>query len=226
MPVAYFPSPESADEHGIVAWGGDLSAESLLLAYSQGIFPWPISPDVPLAWFSPNPRGILRFSRLHIPRSLMKSQKKSPLVFRFNTQFQQVVELCASVVRKNQLSTWITAEIVAGYGALFRQRYAYSAEAYDASGRLVAGIYGVTIGHYVSGESMFQRQTDASKLLLVYLCQQLAQRGLHWIDTQMVTSVVRSLGGEEIPRREFLALLGPLLDRPSVLSQWWASLGQ
>lgn len=221
MPVAYFPSPESADENGIVAWGGDLSAESLLLAYSQGIFPWPISPDLPLAWFSPNPRGVLPFSQLHVSRSLKKAAKKSALIFRFNTQFATVVQRCATVARTGEgqapRSTWITPELAAGYLALFRQGHAYSAEAYRPDGELVAGIYGVVIGHYVSGESMFHLQTDASKLLLVHLCQQLAKRGLRWLDTQMVTSVVRSLGGQEIPRRQFLAQLGPLLERPAVV---------
>jgi len=205
--IIEFPSPESADENGIVATGGDLELPSLLLAYSQGIFPWPISEDFPLAWFSPDPRGVLHFKDLHISRSTQKIINRNTFEIRFNSNFESVIKECASSNnRKEGNQTWITDDIIHAYLELHRHGYAYSVEAY-ANQRLVGGLYGVQIGRFVSGESMFYLENNASKIALISLIHHLKSQGITWLDTQMVTPIVSSLGGVEIPRKEFLRLL-------------------
>lgn len=206
MAIVEFPPIESADEHGLVAIGGDLEIDSLLLAYSQGIFPWPISEEYPLAWFSPDPRGILAFDKLHLSKSLRKFLKKNPYEVRFNTNFEAVIMNCARVKRNDQSSTWITQEIINSYIELHRQGYAYSIETYRED-ILVGGVYGVCINRFYSGESMFHTEDNASKVALVSLLYLLKQRDIGWIDTQMVTPVVETLGGLEIPRETFLQML-------------------
>lgn len=212
MAIAEFPPVESADVHGIVALGGDLEVESLLLAYSQGIFPWPISDEYPLAWFSPDPRGILAFEKLHLSKSFRKFLKKNPFEVRFNTNFKAVIENCAHVKRHDQSSTWITQDIINAYIELHKQGYAYSIETY-LNDRLVGGVYGVCINRFYSGESMFHLEDNASKVALVSLLYLLKQRDIGWIDTQMVTSVIENLGGVEIPRDTFIKMLNISLGR-------------
>lgn len=206
MAITQFPPVESADEDGIVAIGGDLETDSLLLAYSQGIFPWPISKEYPLAWFSPDPRGILLFDKIHLSKSLRKFLKKNPYEVRYNTNFEAVIMNCASVKRNDQTSTWITQEIIDSYIKLQKLGFAYSIETY-LEDRLVGGVYGVCINRFYSGESMFHLEDNASKVALVSLLYMLKQRDIGWIDTQMVTPVVQSLGGIEIPRKNFLQML-------------------
>ena len=206
MAIIEFPKIESADEHGLLAIGGDLEIESLLLAYSQGIFPWPISDEYPLAWFSPNPRGLLFFDKLHIPKSFKKFLRKNPYEIKFNHDFESVIRNCATVNRQDQSSTWITEDIIKAYIDFHKQGYAYSIETY-LDDRLVGGVYGVCINRFYSGESMFHFEDNASKVALVSLMYLLKQRDIAWLDTQMVTSVVESLGGVEIPRNTFIELL-------------------
>jgi leucyl/phenylalanyl-tRNA--protein transferase len=206
MAIAQFPPVDSADEHGLVAIGGDLELDSILLAYSQGIFPWPISDEYPLAWFSPNPRGILLFDKLHLSKSLRKFLRKSPYEVRFNTNFEAVILNCARVARRGETATWITKDIINSYIELHKQGYAYSVETY-LDERLVGGVYGVCINQFFSGESMFHLEDNASKVALVSLLYMLKQRDIGWIDTQMVTPVVEGLGGIEIPRDTFLKML-------------------
>jgi leucyl/phenylalanyl-tRNA--protein transferase len=206
MPVAEFPPLSEADEDGLLAIGGDLHPESLVLAYSQGIFPWPISDDYPLAWFSPDPRGIIFTKDLHISRRLLRYQKSVPLSFKFNTNFNQVIKNCAQVKRKGQISTWITNEIIQGYQDLYSHGLAYSIEAYQEE-KLVAGVYGTCINGAFSGESMFTTIDQGSKLCLIKLIEVFKENGIEWLDTQMVSPVVKQLGGVEIPREEFINLL-------------------
>lgn len=206
MAIAQFPPIEMADEHGLLALGGDLEVESLLLAYSQGIFPWPISKEYPLAWFSPDPRGILAFEKLHLSKSLRKFLKKNPYEIKFNTNFEAVIMNCSLVPRADNQGTWITQDLINGYIELFKQGYAYSVETY-LDGNLVGGVYGVCINRFYSGESMFHTADNASKVALISLLYQLNQQGIGWIDTQMVTPVVESLGGVEIPRETYLKML-------------------
>lgn len=206
MPVAEFPPISQADTDGLLAIGGDLHPESLVLAYSQGIFPWPISDEYPLAWFSPDPRGVIFTKDLHISRRLKRYQRSIPLEFKFNTNFHEVIKQCALAKRKDQDATWITSEIIAGYQALFNHGLAYSFEGYQ-DGKLVTGIYGTGIGDALSGESMYTLIDQGSKLCLLKLIEILSINNIDWLDTQMVSPVVKQLGGVEIPRTEFLNLL-------------------
>ena len=206
MAITDFPSVDQADEHGLLALGGDLELESLLLAYSRGIFPWPISDEYPLAWFSPDPRGILIFDKLHLSKSLKKFLKKNPYEIRFNTNFEAVIMNCAQIARVENQGTWITNDIINGYMNLHKNGFAYSVETY-LEDELVGGVYGVCINRFYSGESMFHKADNASKVALIALLYQLKQKDIGWLDTQMVTPVVESLGGVEIPRETFLKML-------------------
>jgi leucyl/phenylalanyl-tRNA--protein transferase len=206
MAIIEFPPVENSDEHGLVALGGDLELESLLLAYSKGIFPWPINEEYPLAWFSPDPRGILAYDKLRLSKSFRKFLRKNPYEVKFNCNFEAVILNCARAKRSDQNSTWITQEIIDAYIELHKQGYAYSIETY-LEDRLVGGVYGVCINRFYSGESMFHLEDNASKVALVSLMYMLKQRDILWIDTQMVTPVVESMGGVEIPRETFLKIL-------------------
>lgn len=206
MAIADFPPVEHADEHGLLALGGDLELESLLLAYTRGIFPWPISEEYPLAWFSPDPRGILAFDKLHLSKSLRKFLKKNPYEIRFNTNFEGVIMNCAKVPRAENQGTWITEDIINSYINLHKNGFAYSVETY-LDNELVGGVYGVCINRFYSGESMFHKADNASKVALIALLYQLKQKDIGWLDTQMVTPVVESLGGVEIPRETYLKML-------------------
>jgi leucyl/phenylalanyl-tRNA---protein transferase len=199
-----FPPVESATEDGLVAIGGDLHVDTLLEAYRQGIFPWPVSVELPLAWFSPNPRGVLDFDEIHLSRSFQKFLKKNPFHVTFNQAFSEVIKQCARMVRKDQGSTWITPPIISGYERLFEAQLAYSVEVWRED-LLVGGLYGVSMGNFFSGESMFMKETNASKLALFALIEQLKKRSIRWLDTQMVTPVVEQFGGKYISRPEFLA---------------------
>ncbi len=205
-----FPPVSEATEDGLVAVGGDLSPETLLEAYRQGIFPWPLSPEFPLAWFSPDPRGVLDFRELHIPRSLAKVQRQSPFELHMNRGFSEIIRLCARVPRKDQPGTWITPDIVQGYSELFQQGHAWCVGAWQGQ-RLVGGVYGVKLKNFRSGESMFTLEDNAGKLALLHAIDAFEQEGIEWLDTQMVTPVVESLGGHYIERSEFLELLAKSL---------------
>lgn len=201
-----FPSVENSNEDGLVAIGGDLEIDTLLSAYQQGIFPWPISTDYPLAWFSPDPRGIIMLDQVHVSKSFMKFLKKAQYQITFNQAFEDVINQCAKSTRKNQSSTWITSDIIQGYAKLFKQELAYSVEVWRDH-NLVAGLYGVCMGEFVSGESMFTTEDNASKYALHGLLMHLKDKKIDWIDTQMVTTVVEGFGGKYISRPEFLEML-------------------
>lgn len=206
MAILNFPPVDTSDEHGLLALGGDLEIESLLLAYSQGIFPWPISQEYPLAWFSPDPRGILAFDKMHLSKSLKKFLKKNPYEVRFNTNFEAVIMNCAEIKRSDNQGTWITQDIINSYIELHKEGYAYSVETY-LENELVGGVYGVCINRFYSGESMFHTKDNASKVALIALLYKLKQQDIGWLDTQMVTPVVESLGGVEIPRETYIKML-------------------
>lgn len=203
MRTVIFPPVEEATEDGIVAAGGDLEIDTLKAAYQSGIFPWPISVEFPLAWFSPDPRGILEFKDLHVSRSFEKFLKKSPFTVSFNQAFSKVIRACAVTPRKGQRDTWITPEIINGYERLFQYGEAYSVEVWHEE-KLVGGLYGVAMGDFVSGESMFMKEDNASKLALYSLIHVLSKNGIQWLDTQMVTPVVEQFGGKYISRKKFL----------------------
>jgi leucyl/phenylalanyl-tRNA--protein transferase len=201
-----FPPVETATEDGLVAIGGDLEVDTLVTAYHQGIFPWPISLDYPLAWFSPDPRGIIELGEVHLSKSFTKFLKKNPYQVTFNQAFDKVIDQCARTYRKNQPSTWITPDIIEGYEKLFKQELAYSVEIWQET-ELVAGLYGVCMGDFVSGESMFTKEDNASKYALYSLILRLKDKGIQWLDTQMVTPVVEGFGGKYISRPVFLQML-------------------
>jgi len=206
-----FPPVESANEEGLVAVGGDLEVDTLIEAYSKGIFPWPVSTyplnvNLPNTWFSPNPRGILEFDHLHVSRSFIKFLKKTPFKITFNTAFQDVIRECALMIRKDQPGTWITPDIIQAYINLFNIGKAYSVEVWREE-QLVGGLYGVVMGTFISGESMFTLEDNASKQGLYTLIHHLHEKGIEWLDTQMVTEVVRHFGGRYIPRPDFIEKL-------------------
>jgi leucyl/phenylalanyl-tRNA--protein transferase len=201
-----FPPVENATEDGLVAVGGDMRPDTILEAYRQGIFPWPLSPEFPLAWFSPDPRGFLDFKTLHIPKSLEKFRKKSPFRLALNTSFTEIIRLCAAVPRKDQPNTWITPDIIHGYTKLFEMGHAWCAGAWLGP-RLVGGVYGVAIDKFRSGESMFTIEDNAGKLALLTAIEHFQTLGIEWLDTQMVTPVIESFGGTYVPRAEFMSKL-------------------
>jgi leucyl/phenylalanyl-tRNA--protein transferase len=199
------PDPEEV-ARGLVAVGGELTPETLVSAYQNGIFPWPSGEDEPLLWFSPDPRAILEFDRLHIPRSLAKARKQTPLTFTCDAAFDLVIDQCSELPRADQDGTWITAEMLAAYREFHRLGYAHSFEAWEGS-RLVGGLYGVAVDGVFAGESMFHLQPNASKLTLLYAIERLREWGAEWIDIQMLTPHFEALGARTIARERFLALL-------------------
>ena len=189
------------DEH-LVHVGGDLAVSSLLRAYSSGAFPWTVAP---VTWWSPDPRTIFELASFRPPRSLAKFLRKNPFAFTVDQAFRQVIESCAAPAA-NRRSTWITPEFQQAYEALHRAGHAHSVEVWQGE-QLVGGIYGVSIGRYFAGESMFHRVSNASKAALCHLIQHLHARGYTLFDVQMPTRITLQLGAQLIPRAEFLARL-------------------
>ena len=206
MVISSFPPVETADEHGLLAIGGDLDVESLLLAYRSGIFPWPMNEEF-ITWFAPPTRFILFFEELHISRSLKRLLKQHKFALRCNTNFSAVVEKCAeSTNREGQDGTWVTEDIRQGYQNLHEAGHAHSVEAYQ-DGELVGGIYGVHIGKMFAGESMFYRQTGASKVCLCALVGILQSQGCTWLDCQVQTHTLEKFGARELLRTDFMEIL-------------------
>lgn len=204
-----FPPVEEANEDGLLAMGGELDTQTLVEAYTNGIFPWPVRPEYPMTWFSPNPRGLIEFSDFKIGRTLTKFLKKSPFDIKFNHDFPTIIQRCSETIRKHEAGTWIHNTIIQGYTELFNQELAYCVSVYE-NDELVGGLYGVCIGEIISGESMFHTRANASKVALVALVEQLKSKGIQFIDTQMVTEVIASFGGKNIPRKDFINKLNNL----------------
>ncbi len=211
-----FPHPNSADESGIVAWGGDLSPNRLLLAYRSGIFPWYSEGD-PILWWSPDPRLILNLDDFKLRRSLKKRLKHFEI--HIDTAFGEVIRECGATPREGQDGSWILPEIVEAYEVLHAMGYAHSIEAYRDS-RLVGGLYGVAIGGIFCGESMFSHVNDASKVAFAYLVEHLKLWGYEFIDAQVPTLHVKSLGGVEISRELFLQRLKTALNEEVSQDSW------
>ena len=201
----YFPPAEMADEEGLLAIGGDLSTERLLLAYRSGIFPW-YNQDQPIIWWCPDPRFVLFPEQLVVSRSMDKILKKQAFHFTINKAFTQVIQNCKIVSRKEQAGTWITPAIEQAYTQLHQQGYATSAEAW-LNGELVGGLYGVRLGNLFFGESMFSKISNASKFAFISYVKQLQNEGVVLIDCQVYTEHLESLGAVMIDRKEFLAIL-------------------
>jgi len=213
-----FPAPEHANEEGIVAVGGDVSPERLLLAYRQGIFPWPAR-GYPLLWFSPDPRFALIPSRAHISRSLRKAVRKGGLQVTADTAFARVIRACAGVPRPHQQGTWITRELEEGYLGLHELGYAHSIEAWR-DGKLVGGLYGVAIGKTFAGESMFASEPDASKVAFTTLLGHLVSWDFRVVDCQVHTEHLARFGATMWPRERFLSSWRAAVARPSRMAPW------
>lgn len=216
----WFPPIDAADDYGLLAVGGDLSPERLLLAYSLGIFPW-YNPGEPILWWSPDPRCVLYPSELHISRSMRKFMRKNLYRVSFDENFPGVIYWCRRL-RKNLdgSGTWITSEMEKAFVRLHELGFAHSVECWDGD-ELVGGIYGVCLGYCFCGESMFSRRTNASKLVLIHLVQKLETLGFELLDCQQTTGHLLSMGATEISRIEFQQHLrvaevppyGPLVSR-------------
>ena len=207
---ADFPPVHLANSEGLLAIGGEANAQTLTQAYLKGIFPWPVSEDFPLTWFAPDPRGVLELDNFRLPRSLKKFLNKKTYSIKFNRDFQEIIQRCAKIKRKHEEGTWINQEIIDGYIQMFSEQKAYCVGAYDEKEELVGGLYGVCLGEIISGESMFYQQPNASKAALAALVSKLQSKGIPFLDTQMVTPVIASMGGEEVARKEFMKMLGHL----------------
>ncbi len=200
-----FPPVHLAREDGLLALGGDLGPQRLLLAYGEGIFPWFKSGGL-IYWWSPDPRMVLFPDRLKISKSMRKVMRNGTFTLTRDQCFDRVIENCAGVARKGEVGSWIDPGFVQGYCALHRMGHAHSYEVWE-DGELVGGLYGVDLGHIFCGESMFSLRSNASKFALIQLVGELGQRGVRLIDCQVHSGHLESLGAELIPRSEFMGHL-------------------
>ena len=203
----WFPDANTADAAGLVAVGGDLSPERLLLAYRGGIFPWSVKP---ISWWSPEPRGVMLLEAFHIPASLAKLIRRRPFAVTRNQSFREVMTACAAPDPKRG-GTWISPEFIAAYTRLHALGHAHSVECWQ-DGKLAGGIYGVSVGGLFAGESMFHRADNASKVALVKLAEHLRERHFSLFDIQMVTLATRPFGAKEISRADYLARLAEAVE--------------
>ncbi len=213
-----FPPVEQAIEGGILAVGGDLSPERLLLAYREGIFPW-YSEGEPIIWWSPDPRFVLFPDELRISRTTRQVLARKIFDISFDSDFEGVITRCASVKRRRQRGTWITEEMRDAYIELHRLGYVHSVESWR-EGRLVGGLYGVSLGRIFFGESMFALESNASKVALVTLVKVLKLKGFKLIDSQVYTEHMEHFGAREIPRGEYLTLLKECLRDETLKGSW------
>ncbi len=199
-----FPSAfdDYQDPNGLLAIGGDLSLERLLLAYRSGIFPW-FEQDQPILWWSPDPRAILYPEQIKISRSLGKTLRRKQFTTSINQNFAEVIRACAAP-RSYSSDTWITNDMQKAYIQLHEQGHAHSIEVWDLEGELVAGLYGLLLDKVFCGESMFHLKTDMSKVAMVTLCEWLTDKGIKLIDCQIPNDHLNSLGAVAIPKQEFL----------------------
>jgi leucyl/phenylalanyl-tRNA--protein transferase len=198
-----FPHPSQANEDGIVAWGGDLNPSRLIRAYQQGIFPWYSQGD-PILWWSTDPRLIMELNDFKLTKSLKKSMKK--FTYKLDTNFDQIIKKCALTPRKKQHGTWINDDVIEAYNQLHVMGYAHSVETYF-NGELVGGLYGVVVGKVFCGESMFSHVSDASKAAYATLISHLKSWGYDFVDCQVPTQHLKSLGAKEVAREYFLQKL-------------------
>lgn len=213
-----FPPPHLSNPDGILAIGGDLSTERLVLAYRMGIFPW-YSLDEPILWWSPDPRFILFPERLKISKSMKQVLRKGIFEISVDKNFREVIEACSKIPRKGQYGTWITRDMINAYIALHREGFAHSVEVWQ-EGALVGGLYGVSLGSCFFGESMFAKVSNASKAGFITFVQALQNLGFSLIDCQVYTEHLASLGAEEINREDFLELLEEGMQADTLLGSW------
>ena len=215
-----FPPAELADPDGLLAVGGDLRPERLVLAYASGIFPWPAE-GYPLLWHSPDPRYVVPLGELHVSRSLRRSLRLRGYHVTLDRDFAAVIRACAKAKRPGQRGTWITRDMIAAYERLFELGYSHSVEVWEGEGgALCGGLYGVSLGAAFFGESMFAKKPDASKVGFVRLGEQLRGWGFGLIDAQVHTPHLERFGAQPWPRERYLAELGRLMARPTRRGTW------
>ena len=207
MRLGFTLDPEDADEDGLVGVGGDLRPESLLAAYRRGIFPW-FDDEMPILWWSPDPRAIIELDGLHVSRRLARTIRQGKFELTVDRAFRDVMEGCAD--RPGQ-GMWITADMIAAYTRLHRLGHAHSVEAWHG-GVLAGGLYGVTVGGLFAGESMYTVVRDASKVALAFVVSRLRERGFRLFDVQFLNDHTERMGAVEIPRREYLRRLKRVLE--------------
>lgn len=213
-----FPMPSLAEPSGLLAVGGDLTADRLIQAYAHGIFPW-YSEDDPILWWSPDPRMVLYPEKLKVSKSLLRTIRNAEFKVTFDADFRAVIKACAHVPRLDQAGTWITEEMVEAYIHLHDEGYAHSVEVYHNE-KLVGGLYGLSLGKAFFGESMFHLKRDASKIALHYLVERLKSWEFSLIDAQMETDHLKRLGAESIDRKLFLEQLEHAIKHPTKRGKW------
>ena len=201
----YFPPVSQASPEGIVAIGGDLSPDRLMLAYRNGIFPW-FEDDEPILWWSPPERMVLFFDELKISKSMRNIFNREIYSVTFNTAFREVIANCRNIKRDGQAGTWITPEMTEAYCRLHEMGFAKSVEVWQ-NGELVGGLYGIDLGHIFCGESMFSKASNSSKVAFIALAKQLELAGYRLLDCQVHNDHLESLGAREISREDFLEIL-------------------
>ncbi len=209
-----FPPPELAEPQGLLALGGDLSVERLILAYKMGIFPW-YSEGEPILWWSPDPRMVLFPEKLHVSKRLNRLLKQGKFQVTFDKAFEQVIKECANVRIEQGQETWLTNEMISAYIELHKAGYAHSVEAWHQN-KLAGGLYGIAMGQLFFGESMFTRITNGSKIAFVTLVKQLKKWNFKLIDCQVASHHLGHFGAEEIARKEFLKHLRMFIDKPNL----------
>ena len=212
-----FPPVDHAED-GVVAVGGDLSAERLLAAYQHGIFPW-FSEGEPIIWHSPDPRFVLMLDDLHISKSMQRVINKNEFSYTLDTDFSFVINACAQAKRTQQDGTWITEEMIDAYCKLHNLGYAHSIEVWK-NNKIVGGIYGVSLGKSFFGESMFHTESNASKFAFIKLVEVLKSYDFHFLDAQIHSEHVETLGAKEISRKEFIDKLNKSLENESRIGKW------
>lgn len=214
----WFPPAEEAlkEPDGLLALGGDLAPERIVLAYRSGIFPW-YSDDQPILWWSPDPRCVLFPADIHISRSLRRTLNRGAFTVTSDQAFRRVMRLCGSTRPEG---TWITDEMETAYNELHRQGVAHSVEAWNASGDLVGGLYGLAIGRCFFAESMFSLESNASRVLMVHLAHQLQLSGYQIVDCQVASDHLIRMGATTISRRQFLSILEHNVDQQPDALKW------
>lgn len=216
----FFPNPENAAEDGLLAVGGRLREDWVLRAYEMGIFPWYNQTD-PILWWSVDPRSVLFFEKLHIQKSMRPFVNSGSYRFTLDTAFDQVIRACANAPGRGKARTWISDELQEVYTSLHKMGVAHSAEIWLEE-NLVGGLYGVSLGRAFFGESMFSKEKNMSKLAFISLCKFLEKRGFDFVDCQVPTPHLASLGAENISRERYLRLLSIALDAPTQAGKWIA----
>ena len=215
----WFPDVEESTDEGIVAVGGDLSVERLILAYSKGIFPWYSSDRSPILWWSPDPRFVLFPENLIVSKSMRPYFNQNKFKVTWDQNFEDVIKNCQKIDREDQLGTWITSKMLAAYIQLHKKGYAHSVEVW-LDNELVGGLYGISLGKVFFGESMFAKVSNASKFGFISLVNQLKQKGFLLIDCQQETKHLESLGANAIKRKDFIDILNHNNIEETYIGSW------